>query len=55
MSKLNKMFKLNLIKFSARSDGTWHEQANLAASKANRVLGLMKTHESSIQHSSGQT
>ena len=24
------------------SDGTWHEQVNSAASKANRVLGLMK-------------
>ena len=24
------------------SDGTWHEQINSAASKANRVLGLMK-------------
>ena len=23
-------------------DGTWHEQVNPAASKANRVLGLMK-------------
>ena len=44
------------------SDGTWHEQINYAASKANRVFGLMKTHsahgptrslESSIQRLSG--
>ena len=37
------------------SNGTWHEQINSAASKANRVVGLMKYHESSIQHSSGHT
>ena len=29
------------------SDGTWHEQINFAASKANRVLGLMKNTVSS--------
>ena len=26
------------------SDGTWYEQVDSAASKANMVLGLMKTH-----------
>ena len=26
------------------SDGTWHEQVNVVASKANWVLGLIKKH-----------